>query len=154
MIIIELKNNNAITSTDPKLSSTYTQFEELLSELKKKELSPGIISAINKCVEEVNSSAMTGVALRKLVKQKEKALLKQIEKELKIVPKNYYRNLWLALGMSVFGLPLGVAFGAVMGNMGLIAIGLPIGMSIGIAVGMGMDKKACAEGKQLDIEIK
>lgn len=154
MNILELKNNNAITSTDPKLSSTYTQFEELLSELKKKELSPGIISAINKCVEEINSSPLTGVALRKLVKQKETALLKQIEKELKIVPKNYYRNLWLALGMSVFGLPLGVAFGAVMGNMAFFAIGLPIGMSIGIAVGMGLDKKACAEGKQLDIEIK
>jgi hypothetical protein len=81
-------------------------------------------------------------------------LIKLIEKEVKLVPKNYYRNLWLTLGMAGFGIPIGVAFGASLGNMAFIGVGLPIGLAFGIALGTGMDKKALAEGRQLDLEIK
>ena len=81
-------------------------------------------------------------------------ILKLIEKELKLVPKNLYRDRWLAIGMAGFGLPFGVAFGAAFGNMAFIGIGIPIGLAIGIAIGSGMDKKALDEGKQLDVEIK
>lgn len=88
------------------------------------------------------------------MKRQQTEILKFVEKELKIVPKNYYRNLWVALGMSAFGLPLGVAFGLSIGNMGLMALGLPIGMAIGVLVGSSMDKKALEQGRQLDIEIK
>lgn len=73
---------------------------------------------------------------------------------MKLVPKNYYRNLWMILGMTTFGLPLGVAFGLSLGNIGLLALGLPIGMVIGLAVGSSLDKKASENGKQLDIELK
>jgi hypothetical protein len=38
--------------------------------------------------------------------------------------------------------------------MAFIAIGLPIGMVIGIGIGTGMDKKALAEGRQIDVELK
>ena len=54
-------------------------------------------------------------------------------------------------GMSAFGLPLGIVFGASMGNTGLLGIGLPIGMVIGIAVGASMDTKAAKEGRQLNV---
>ncbi len=81
-------------------------------------------------------------------------ILKLIEKEQKLVPKNTYRNRWMAIGMSVFGVPIGVAFGASLGNMAFLAIGIPIGMAIGIGLGTGMDKKALEEGRQLDIEIR
>ncbi len=77
-----------------------------------------------------------------------------MEKELKIVPRNYYRTTWMVIGMAAFGIPMGAAFGASLGNMAFIGIGLPIGMAIGISVGMGMDKKALKEGRQLDLEIK
>ncbi len=56
--------------------------------------------------------------------------------------------------MAAFGIPLGVAFGISIGNMGLLGIGLPIGMVIGMAVGSVMDKKAVESGRQLDLEIK
>ena len=49
---------------------------------------------------------------------------------------------------------LGVAFGLSLGNIGLLAIGLPIGMAIGTLVGSKLDKKALESGKQLDIELK
>lgn len=81
-------------------------------------------------------------------------MVNTLEKEVKLVPKNHYRNRWLALGMAAFGLPMGVVFGISLGNMAFLAIGLPIGMAIGIAVGTGLDKKASEEGRQLDVEIK
>jgi predicted RND superfamily exporter protein len=153
MNIIELKSRQNI-STDIKLSKIYSQFEVLLSELKRKELPSKFIESVNQDIEELNSTSLTDNELRKLVKKKQTRIIKLAEKELKIVPKNYYRNLMLAVGMSVFGLPIGVAFGLSIGNMGLLGIGLPIGMVIGIAIGSIIDKKAFEEGRQLDVEIK
>jgi hypothetical protein len=146
MNIIELKSRQNI-STDIKLSKIYSQFEELLSELKKKELPQNIITTINKSVEQINSSTLTGTQLRKLVKQNQTTILKQTEKELKIVPKNYYRNLGTALGISLLGMLIGLFIGQLL-------FGLPIGMLIGIFIGSAMDKKAFNEGRQLNLEIK
>ena len=153
MNIKELKNREDY-SNDDKLNRIYSQFGELLNELKKKELSQDVYKLINESVDILNLSTFNGTQLNKLLKQKQTAILKQVEKEHKIVPKNFYRTLWMVLGMSAFGLPIGVAFGLSIGNIGLLAIGLPIGMGIGIAVGMSMDKKAMNEGRQLNIEIK
>jgi hypothetical protein len=146
MNIIELKSRQNI-STDIKLSKIYSQFEELLSELKKKELPQNIITTINKSVEQINSSTLTGTQLRKLVKQNQTTILKQTEKELKIIPKNYYRNLGTALGISLLGMLIGLFIGQLL-------FGLPIGMLIGIFIGSAMDKKAFNEGRQLNLEIK
>jgi hypothetical protein len=137
-----------------KLKETYIQFEKLLIELRKKELPDGLVVSINKDIEDLNSISSSGNELRKIVKKKQTRIIKILEKELKLVPKNYYRNFWFVFGMSAFGIPIGVAFGSSLGNMGLLGIGLPIGMVIGIAVGTVMDKKAFKEGRQIDIEIK
>lgn len=153
MNIKELKKREDF-SNDDKLNRIYSQFGELLNELKKKELSQDVYKLINESVDILNLSTFNSAQLTKLLKQKQTAILKQVEKEHKIVPKNYYRTLWMVLGMSAFGLPIGVAFGLSIGNIGLLSIGLPIGMGIGIAVGMSMDKKAMNEGRQLNIQIK
>lgn len=153
MTLIELKERQNIADNII-LSRIYTQLGELLKELKNKKLPHTIIESVNLDIEELNSASLTDKELKKLVKQKQTRIVKLVEKELKIVPKNHYRNLWLAVGMSAFGLPIGVAFGLSMENMGLLGIGLPIGMAIGIALGSKMDKKASQEGRQLDLEIK
>lgn len=152
MNIIEPKERPNITG-DIKLSGIYDQLGELLKELKKKELPSEIIESVNQDIEELNATTLTGNELRKLVKQKQTRIIKLLEKELKIAPKNYYRNLWFALGM-IFGVGIGGGFGISIGNMKLLGIGIPIGMAIGIAVGSAMDKKAFEEGRQLDVEIK
>ena len=59
----------------------------------------------------------------------------------------------MAIGMVAFGLPMGVAFGAALGNMAFLAIGMPVGLAIGLAMGSGMDAKAAEEGRQLNIEL-
>ncbi|HSQ45887.1 MAG TPA: hypothetical protein VLM44_03100 [Lutibacter sp.] len=152
MKIIEL-NQKPDIDKNVKLKEACLQFEKLLIELRKKELPDSLVVSFNKDIQELNSTSSSGDELRKLVKDKQTRIIKVLEKDLKLVPKNYYRNLWLALGMGAFGIPLGVAFGASFGNMAFLGIGIPIGLAIGIAVGTAMDKKAFEEGRQLDMEV-
>lgn len=153
MTIIKLRGVNL--ESDIRLSQLYNQFDILLSELRNKQLSDAIVKTINKEVEEINTSdSLTTNDLRKVIKKKQTAILRLLEKDLKLVPKNYYRTLWLALGMTVFGMPLGVLAGVLLGKPGLFAIGLPIGVAIGVTVGTAMDKTAAKENRQLNLEIK
>lgn len=140
--------------TDTKTNALYEQLQQILSELEQKKVSGETVAKINSEIAIINSTTLRDKDLHKMLKQKQNNIIKLLEKEHKIVPKNYYRNLWLAAGMGAFGLPIGVAFGLLMGNIALLSIGLPIGMAIGIGIGSSMDKKAEAEGRQLNIEIK
>jgi hypothetical protein len=137
-----------------KLVEAYLQFEKLLAELRKRELPVGIVVSINRDIEELNSISGSENELRKVIRKKKARIISLLEKELKLVPKNYYRNLWLAIGVAGFGIPIGVAFGAIQGHVANYGVGFPIGLAIGIAVGSGMDKKAFKEGRQIDLEIK
>ncbi|MBK7426436.1 MAG: hypothetical protein IPI60_05050 [Saprospiraceae bacterium] len=109
---------------------------------------------INRHVDSVNKFSGTNQEFSKKISTEQKSILKIVINELKIVPVNYYRNLWTALGMSAFGIPFGVVFGLVVGNMAFLAIGLPIGMGVGVVLGSNMDKKAATEHRQLDVVIK
>lgn len=140
--------------TNPKVNRLYMQLQDLLEKSDQKKLSDNAVQFINQEIEEINSANRSQSEIQKLIKQKQTLIIKFLEKELKIVPKNYYRNLWLAIGMTAFGLPIGTAFGIISGNMGLLAVGLPIGLGIGAAVGTSLDKKALEEGRQIDVEIK
>jgi hypothetical protein len=137
-----------------RLLETYLQFEKLLIELRKRELPVGLVVSINRDIEELNSISNSGVELRKMIRKKQSKIITLLEKELKLVPKNYYRNLWLVIGMAGFGIPIGIAFGASQGHSANYGVGFPIGLAIGIAVGSVMDKKAFKEGRQIDLEIK
>jgi hypothetical protein len=139
---------------DTKTKALYDQLQHLLNELDKKKISEETVQKINSETAAISATSLRDKDLYKMLKQKQTGIIKLLEKEHKIVPKNYYRNLWLAAGMGAFGLPIGVAFGLLMGNIALLSIGLPIGMGIGVAVGTSLDKKAEAEGRQLDVEIK
>jgi hypothetical protein len=153
MTILELRERQDL-STDPKLQAAYAQMTALVSEMKKKTLTPAVISSVNAKIDEVNTSALGGKELTRLVKNNQRTIIRILEKEMKIVPKNYYRTLWTVLGMSAFGIPLGVAFGTAMKNMGMLGLGLPIGLAIGLALGTRLDKKAADEGRQMDFEAK
>jgi hypothetical protein len=137
-----------------KLNKIFADFEKLINELKKREIPSEIIDSINQDIDEINSFPGSNKELLKLLRNTQFNVLKLIKKDLKLVPKNHYRNMWMAIGMAAFGIPFGVAFGVSLGNMAFIAIGIPIGMAIGIGVGTAMDKKAVENGKQLDLEIK
>jgi len=153
MKIKELKRRPSIEQ-NKKLFNTYSQFEKLLNELNKKELPEEVVEYINSGVQQINSASESDKALRKQVKKVQSGVLKLIEKKLKLVTINHYRNMWLAVGMAAFGIPLGVVFGVSIGNMGLLGVGMPIGMVIGMVIGSNLDKQALESGKQLNLEIK
>lgn len=153
MKIKELKKRPDF-NTNKKLFSAYAQLGECIMQLNKRELTDDIINSINKEIDQIHSISESEKELLKQIRKSQSKILKLIEKTLKIVTKNHYRNTWLAIGMAVFGIPLGVTFGLTLGNIGLLGIGLPIGMVIGMVVGSNLDKKALQEGRQLDMEIK
>lgn len=129
-------------------------FRELLQALGERELPDSLTEALNLKIDALNQMQGTEKEYRKAVVNTEYKILKFLEKEHKIVPKNHYQKTWLALGMAVFGVPLGVAMGTALGNMGLMGVGIGMGLAIGIAVGTGMDKKARDEGRQLEFEAQ
>lgn len=153
MKIKELSPRPEVENND-KLKKAVGQFENLLDELRHRDLPDELVLSINTDIEKLSASPMSGDDLVKTIKKVQARIVKSVEKGAKLVPINYYRNLWLPLGMAVYGLPLGVVFGLSLGNMAYLGIGLPIGMALGIAVGSQMDKKAYKEGRQLGIEIK
>lgn len=138
---------------EKKLFEKYDSLDNLIIEMEKKEIPDEIINSINIYLKEVNSFSGEIKPLIRFIKKNQYKILKLIEKELQLVVKKHYLTMWMALGMAIFGIPMGVAFGASLGNMAFLGIGLPIGMSIGIAIGTTKDKKAEEEGKQLDIEM-
>ena len=151
MEIIELHKKS---DQSVKLSRKYLAFESLVVSLGKMQLPADIIIVLNKEIELINNFYGSDSALIGQFAGAQKRILRMVEKRLKIVPKNHYLNLWMVLGMSVFGVPLGVVWGTASGNMANLGIGIPIGMCIGMAYGSLLDSKARREGRQLDLELK
>jgi hypothetical protein len=139
---------------DQKLNDMIGSFEQLLAELRMNQVPDAIVQLVNAEINTINSFSGTSKAHSKQFRKMQQNVLKILEKELRLVIKNHYRNMWLVLGMTAFGLPIGVAFGISIGNIGLLGVGMPIGMAIGIAVGIGLDNKALQEGRQFNVELK
>lgn len=57
------------------------------------------------------------------------------------------------MGMTIFGVPLGIAMAIGLNNWSFVGIGLPIGLAIGAGYGSQLDKKAAEENRQIDIQI-
>ena len=125
----------------------------LLAELETRNLPESLSHTINKKVEKLNDLKGSEKELYKSYMKFQHSILRLIKEETGIVKKGHYKHLWTALGMSVFGIPLGIAFSSAVGNMAFLGVGLPIGLVIGGAVGTKKDKAAAAEGKVLDVEI-
>jgi len=149
MKVTELKRKITITD-DQKLADKFNYFIKLIDELNLRNLPEDVVVEINKEIDKINNHIGTNRELSGLLATSKSRLLRLIEKKLKLVPKGYYRNLWMVLGMAAFGIPLGVMYGFALDSMAFIGIGLPIGMVVGMAVGSTMDKKAATKGHQLN----
>lgn len=141
-------------SNYPKALRLYEQLGHLLTALEQKTLSAETDHLIGQVIEQLNAMDDADPKLARLIKEKERSLLNWVEKQHQIVPKNHYRTRWTLLGMSAFGVPVGVAIGTSIGHLGLLGVGLPIGMAVGYSIGVKMDKKAQQEDRQLDFEAK
>jgi ABC-type transporter Mla subunit MlaD len=63
--------------------------EKLIEALKDKSLPNSIVDSINRNIEDLNSISDSANDLRSQIKAKQSNLIKLLEKEIKIVPKNY-----------------------------------------------------------------
>lgn len=139
--------------SNPKLEKRYRRFQELIKEIQQRDLPEGTATGVNNKIEALNLVRDMDHNLSVKLRKTQSSIVNILLKEVKIVPKNYYRNLWLSLGMAVFGVPMGVAFGAALDNMAFLGIGIPIGMAIGIAVGTALDEQAKKEERQLKLDL-
>lgn len=106
---------------------------------------------VNEQVETVNQAIDESKVTTSLLSKSLLGILNIVRKDLEWVNKGYYRNLWMVLGMTVFGLPLGMIFSlVVLDNIAFMGAFLAIGMPIGMAIGAQMDNKAASKGLQLD----
>jgi hypothetical protein len=135
-----------------KLEKQIDRFQQLLKAFASREIPEPVLNSINEEVGKVNKAESKSLLTAQLSKSFQN-ILKIAEKELNLVAKNHYRNTWLAIGMSAFGIPLGLVFSSILNNYGFIGVGLPIGMGIGIAIGSKKDKQALDEDRQLNVEI-
>jgi hypothetical protein len=136
-----------------KQQDSWQKLQDLLGELEGVDLQAAHEAIIEDGIKELNALDKNDRKLLMLSQKFKNKIFTSLEKDLKIVPKGFYRTRWMIIGMSAFGIPFGVTFGISMDNMGLIGLGLPIGMGIGLAIGAGMDQKAQKEGRQLVAEL-
>ncbi len=144
-----------VSKRDKELARVWQALNQLIGELQKREISGEVAEGVNGEVERINAFSGSRKELRKAIRRSESNILRLIYKKLKLVPKNQYQRSWLAMGMGVFGVPLGIAFALLFGEMVyLAAIGLPWGMVIGWVVGNIKDRQAYKEGRQLNVETE
>lgn len=131
--------------------SRFMQFLEVIKQQEQIEnLTKDTEEKIDYEIEKVNKASLKKLTYK--ARKSQLKILQIIEKELKLVPKNYYRNTWLAFGIGAFGIPIGVAIGISLDNMAYLGIGLPFGLLIGMLIGIAKDKKAAKEGRQMKME--
>ena len=128
-----------------KLVKAYSRIQLLIDELNKKEISDEIATSINSDIILVDSFEGSEKELTRLINKTCSRILDLVKKELGLVTKHYYQNIWMAIGMTVFGMPFGILWFAILQNPAFIAIGLPMGLPIGMAIGIQKDKKAKEE---------
>lgn len=150
MDFFEIKADKSIKINE-KTQKKIDNFKELISEIKKKKITKDLYDMINEEILLINSIKKDKVFPRQISKSKHKILL-QLQRQLKIIKKDYHKNMWFSLGMSAFGLPIGLAFSLILDNFAFQAIGLPIGMMIGLMVGSSLDKKAEADNLVLNMK--
>lgn len=139
---------------DSRLLNSHTSFAQLLRELREMDLPAELTASINREIDRANDRSGTARQIRKRIGHAQHNVLQLVREERNLVPRHYYRNLGIAIGMAALGIPFGVVFGLMLDNMAFIGIGMPIGLSIGIAIGTDLDRKAYAEGRQLQIEVE
>lgn len=129
-------------------------FQNLITEINTKELSPEVVEKIEQKITFLNTWEGSARAYLKEVEKTKYKILKILHKDLGIVHRNYYSGLWLSLGMAFFGVPLGVIIFLISDNATFLGIGLPVGMIIGLGVGSYLDKRAKEQNKVLTLISK
>ncbi len=134
-----------------KVNNAYQKMAKLIAALEKKEVPEAVVDEVNVKIANLNAFSGSEKEFARALDRAYNDLLRLVQEVCNWVPQDYHRNQWMALGISVFGIPLGIALGLALDNMAFMAAFLPLGMAMGMGVGSSMDKKAAEEGRVLDM---
>lgn len=85
MKVVSLKRRESAFDF-PKADELYIQFNNFVDELNSRSIPKNTVNAINREIEEINSSTKTGISMKSLIVKKLTTVLKLLEKEHKLVP--------------------------------------------------------------------
>ena len=145
------KLNELPPTENTRLQKAHQQMTGLIAALNKREVPQDIVNEVDITIANLNAFTGDEKQFARELNQAYQRILKLVQEKLNWVPKDFYRNQWMALGLSVFGVPMGVALGYALDNMAFMAAFFPLGMIMGMGVGSSMDKKAAEEGRVLDV---
>ncbi len=152
-MINALISRHDLRNTSKRLYRRYTKFNQLIDELNTHDIPKAIVRDINEHIEALNKKSTTDENFIQDFNRMANFIIDSIENRLLLSTKNYYRNLWINSGLTVIGIPLGVALVVVLNNLYYIGLGLPLGVLIGLLIGTNMDRKLINSNRQLDVEI-
>ena len=98
-----------------KLFKAYQKMAKLITALGKKEVPEAIVDEINIKIANLNAASRDEKEYARELDRAYQSTLKLVQEKLNWVPRDFYRDQWMALGLSVFGLPLGVVTGTCVG---------------------------------------
>ena len=129
------------------------RFDQLLQEVHRMELPPEVIVELNTELEKLELLSAFDKKFFKQLKKSKAVLLTILYQEVRVVSKNHYRDLWIALGLFAIGIPLGIFLMFFLNGSSAIAIGIALGSAMGIVIGNNLDRQAEAEGRQMTIRL-
>lgn len=137
---------------DPILRSHLFSLDELLLDLRHRNLSQKVEHDVNMELERLSVFSDSPEELIKDIKDVRKNILTTLQHEANLLASDHYRRKWLPLGLLLFGLPIGLGLSAVADSLFYVPVGLPMGLAIGYGIGIRLDNKAQQEGRQLNVE--
>lgn len=140
---LQIKTQDQLKKKD---QNAIKHFNELIDALNDKSLDQENVDYIKEHITAIEENLSYNT-----IKKKESKILDYIKDKKGYVAKNHYMSLWIALGMSAIGVPIGVAIGLALDQLGFMGIGIGSGLAMGIGIGSAKDNKAKQEGKQLPI---
>lgn len=145
-VIGELEER-AKASQDVRLKKWLTSSINLLRELDARGIEPRNFDDELKMLKKQLSANTKTNMIRTFYLRMVDAVRKQFD----LTTPNYFQSRWTALGILVFGIPLGLVFSMSIDNYAFLGMGIPVGLAIGIAIGADKDKKAKEAGKLMEI---
>lgn len=151
-----MKMLNTITGleSNTRLYKKYLLVRDILDELQKRKLSASIVQRINREIDNINSTSSSEKELFIQLSRTQSKLRKIIRNDLKLATKNYYRDMYIPIGLAI-GIIINLLINQRTGSHVFVYIlSLLVGIGGGWATGTFFDKKAKKEGKQIDIELR
>lgn len=132
-----------------KVEQQLRKLKKMIDELRTKNLQHVSIEFINDIIQKLYQLDFNSKTSRYKIGQFKREILNYLQKNEGMFAKGHFTALYMTVGMSAIGLPLGVVFGFAVDNLGLLGVGLPIGLALGLALGRKKDMRIKQEGKQL-----